>query len=389
MPNNPVVASYVHTFLKVEQLHVYRQLQGLRWLVDAHVFTHRRENAEQFPYMEKWVHVLRKPGMRWWRRFIHKQVRQEPWRMYRWEVREMLLMLARIDARVLHLYFGHVAPHFLPLLKVWRHPTVVSFHGADVAVDMEKPRYRAAMQEVFHLVTKVQARSAALAEDLLTLGCPPEKVVLHRTGIPGQNWAFCERAAPEGGAWHLVQSGRFIEKKGLDLTLRAFAVVVARFPQARLTLIGDGPLRAALEEQVKALGLQERVAFTGFIHPLKMKPIIDTAHVFLQPSRTGKDGNREGVPNAMLEAMSSGMAVVASRHGGIPEAVTDGVNGLLVAEDDAATLTAAVLRVMEEPGLAARLGREAAATVAREFQREAQDAKLAEFYRGLIAAAKA
>lgn len=385
MPNKPVVASYVANFLKLDQLHVYRQLQGIIRLVDAHVFTHRRENADQFPYMEKWVYELRKSRLRWWRRFVHKQLRQEPWQMYRWELREMLLGLARIDAQLLHIYFGNVAPQFLPLLKVWPHPTVVSFHGADAAVDMDKPRYRAAMQEVFKWVTKVQARSTALANDLLALGCPGEKIVIHRTGIPLAQWPYLERQAPADGAWHLVQSCRFIEKKGLDLTLQTFASLRVKYPKARLSLIGDGPLLPALQQQAQALGISDGVTFSGFLPQVALRPILESAHIYLQPSRTGADGNREGVPNAMLEAMASGMAVVASRHGGIPEAVTDNVNGLLVNEDDSSALFDATLRVITEPELAKRLGEQASATVSKEYRRESQDEKLAAFYEHLIA----
>ena len=385
MPNNPVVASYVATFLKMEQYHVYWQLVGLKPSFDAHVFTHKRENVERFPYMEKWLHVLKKPSTRWLRRLIHKQIRQEPWQIYRSEMRDLLLLLARIDAQVLHIYFGHVAPHFIPLLKVWKHPTVVSFHGADAAVDMDKPRYRAAMQEVFRLVTKVQSRSEALAADLVELGCPEEKIVIQRTCIPLQTWPYVERTAPANGAWHLVQSCRFIEKKGLDLTLRAFAAVHKKFPNSKLSLIGDGPLRAALEQEARALGIFERVHFTGFLKYAEMKPIIDSAHIFMQPSRTGKDGNREGIPNAMLEAMATGIAVVASRHGGIPEAVTHRVDGLLVPENDGEALIVATLSLIDEPGLAVQLGKEASAMVARIFGREIQSERLAAFYRDLIA----
>jgi colanic acid/amylovoran biosynthesis glycosyltransferase len=183
----------------------------------------------------------------------------------------------------------------------------------------------------------------------------------------------------------LVQSCRFIEKKGLDLTLRTFAVASKQFPNAKLTLIGDGPLRTELEKQVRELGLSERVTFTGFLRQSDMKPIIDSAHIFMQPSRTGKDGNREGIPNAMLEAMSSGMAVIATRHGGIPEAVTHESTGLLVPEDDGDALTAATLRVMEDPDLVRRLGKAASSSVASQFRRDTQAAKLAAFYQDLIA----
>jgi len=86
---------------------------------------------------------------------------------------------------------------------------------------MDKPRYRAAMQEVFRLATQVQSRSIALSEDLVKLGCPPEKIVLQRTGVPFDKWPFKPRAAPEQRSLAPATACRFIEKKGLDLTLNA------------------------------------------------------------------------------------------------------------------------------------------------------------------------
>ena len=387
MPNNPVVASYVADFLKIDQLHVYRQLTGLSQEFDMHVFTHHRENEAYFPYHEKWLHVLPKPQLRWWRRFIHKQIKQEPWQMFRWELRRWLLDLTRVDAQVLHIYFGHVAPQFIPLMKAWLHPVVVSYHGADAGVDMDKPRYRAAMQEVFRLATQVQSRSMALSEDLVKLGCPPEKIVLQRTGVPFDRWPFKPRTAPEDGAWHLLQSCRFIEKKGLDLTLQAFAEVVKHYPKARLTLAGSGPLREALQQQAEALGVAGSVAFPGFLHEGRLAPVVYDAHVCLHPSRTGKDGNREGVPNAMLEAMASGLPVVATNHGGIPEAITHGVSGLLVEENDAPALAQAVLRLTQDASLRSSIAQAGREAVEESFAREKQDARLAANYKELMTAA--
>lgn len=384
MSNNPVVASYVPDFLKPEQVHVYRQLVGLRHEIDAHVFTHKRENAQHYPYHEKWLHVLPKPRTRWLRRLIHKQIRQEPWQIYRWELRRWIHDLSRIDARVLHIYFGHVAPQFIPLMKAWPHPVVVSFHGADAGLDMGKPRYKAAMQQVFQLAARIQSRSNALSEDLIRLGCPPEKIVLQRTGIPLDFWTVHERTAPADGAWVLLQSCRLIDKKGIDLTLKAFATVVAHHPRAKLRLVGEGPLRETLEQQARELGVADKVEFPGFLKGVAMKEAIQNAHLYFHPSRTSKDGNREGVPNAMLEAMATGQPVVATYHGGIPEAITDGESGLLVPENDAEALGAAALRLLEDAELRQRIALGAREAVVRDFSRTGQDRLLIDFYKSLM-----
>ncbi len=385
MPNLPVVASYVPDFLKLDQMHVYRQITGVLGELDMHIFTHRRENEQPFGYDPKRIHVLPRPRTRWLRRLIHRQILQEPWQIYRSELRRWLLDLTRIDARVLHIYFGHVAPQFIPLMKAWRGPVVVSFHGADAGLDLQKPRYRAAMAAVFELAAKVQVRSEALGGDLVRLGCPPDKVVLQRTGVPMEDWPCREREAPADGAWRLLQSCRFIDKKGLDTTIKAFALVAEQHPQARLVLVGDGPERENLVQLVAELGLTGRVEFPGFLLNREVAKIIYTAHLYLHPSRTSADGNREGVPNAMLEAMATGVPVLATRHGGIPEAVEDGVSGLLVAENDAAALGAAALRVIADPDLRRGLGLAGHEAVKRSFAREAQSIRLAAFYKQLMA----
>lgn len=388
MPKNPVVACYIADFLKKEQLHVYRQITGLKE-VTPQVFTHRRENPLYFPFHIRRLTVLPKPRTRWLRRFIHRQILGEPWQIYRWELRRWILELTRVEAKVLHIYFGHVAPQFIPLMKAWPHPVVVSFHGADAGIDATKPRHAARMREVFVLAARILCRSESLAADVVRLGCLPEKVCVQRTAIPLDDWPFQGRAAPADGAWTIVQSCRFIDKKGLDLTIAAFADVLRRFPNASLTLIGDGPLKPALEAQIASLGIGARVRFTGFIYEDAVKREMAAAHLFVHPSRTTGDGDREGVPNAMLEAMATGLPVVATRHGGIPEAVTDGASGLLVPENDAPGLAAAIARVLGDEELRHRLAGGARRSIEDGFDRAAQIRRLEALYKSLMPASSA
>jgi colanic acid/amylovoran biosynthesis glycosyltransferase len=352
--SKPSVTSYVSDFLKPDMQHIYRQITGLKE-VTPWVLTHKRENAAAFPFPEKRLIVLPRPRLRAWRRFVARQIRHAPWQIYRWELRRMLLELVRTEARVLHIYFGHIAVHLLPLIKVWPHPVVVSFHGADAGVGLGDAKQLAALREVFQHASLIQARSESLLRDLADLECSKEKLHLQRTGIPLGEWIFTPREAPASGNWTILQSCRLIEKKGLDLTLRAFAEVSKTFPAARLVIAGDGPLRAGLEKLAGELGVAARTRFTGFLGQPQLREEVRGAHLFVHPSRTTTDGNREGVPNAMLEAMASGAVAIASRHGGIPEAMTDGEGGLLVPENDAAALAQAMLRVMQSSELLTRL----------------------------------
>ncbi len=365
-------------------LHVYRQITGQQRVVPW-VFTHKREGEAQFRFQKKRLVVLPKPRLRWWRRFVSRNIQKEPWVLYRWELRHALLELTRANARLLHVYFGHTAMHMRPLLKVFPHPTVVSFHGADAGVDMDKPGHRRALTEVFTLADQVQARSDSLAGDLEKLGCPPEKLHVQRTGIPMETWSFAPYQVAEDGAWRVLQSCRFIPKKGLDLTLRAFARVHQELPKAKLILAGDGPLKEDLQKMAGELGIAGAVEFPGFLNQYELRQQVYAAHVYVHPSRTSSDGNREGVPNAMLEAMSTGTPVVATRHGGIPEAITDGVNGMLVDEGDDTTLGNTVLRLLKDPTMALAIGAGGHEVVKQRFSQALNIRSLEDEYFKLIA----
>jgi colanic acid/amylovoran biosynthesis glycosyltransferase len=233
-------------------------------------------------------------------------------------------------------------------------------------------------------VRLVLVRSESLARALNQLGCPDEKIRLHRTGIPLAEISYRERAWPNDGGWKFLQAGRLIEKKGFETSLRAFAEFQRQNPSASFIIAGKGPLLDSLRELTRRLGIAERVRFAGFLSQLELREEFYRAHIFLHPSELGKDGNQEGVPNAMLEAMASGLPVFATRHGGIPEAIDDGISGVLVSERDHGALASALISSTRRPEELTRLGRAGAAAVAAKFDLQAQARRLEEIYLGLM-----
>ena len=233
------------------------------------------------------------------------------------------------EAQLLHIYFGHIAVHLLPLMRHWPKPTVVSFHGADVLVDLDKPRYRAATREMLAAARLVLVRSQSLARAVEELGCAADKIRLHRTGIPLAEIPFRERIWPNDGTWKFLQAGRLIEKKGFQTSLRAFAAFSQENAGAVFTIAGEGPMQGELQDLARELGVKDRVRFVGFLSQARLREQFYESHIFLHPSELGADGNQEGVPNAMLEAMASGLPVFATNHGGIPEAIEHGASFLL------------------------------------------------------------
>src|SRR5215475_15117748 len=293
-------------------LHIYRQITELKRCAPV-VIAQKRENAARYPFEP--VHIVPKPRMHVLRRFWFRQLRDQPWQMSHAELRALLGILGETGARLLHIYFGHIAVHLLPLVRAWKHPSIVSFHGADVMVDMNKPAYREATLHMLDAVTLVLVRSESLRRALTDLGCDPAKIEIQRTGIPLDEFPFRQRVLPNNGEWHFAQAGRLIEKKGLPVTIRAFEVFVRQYPNATLTIAGEGPLFRELEMLARELKIAKRVSFTGFLSQDQLREIYYRSHIFLHPSQIGRDGNQEGIPNSMLEAMATGLSVFATEHG--------------------------------------------------------------------------
>jgi colanic acid/amylovoran biosynthesis glycosyltransferase len=387
--SRPVVISLCGTYLKPEMQSIYRQITGLTRVRNI-VYAQWLENVEQFPFprIEPLNKLHHRPKGNFIKRCWYKHIVRQwpppvevnkfvgpchPW--------DLVQQLERDRPALVHCYYGHKAVGYLPMLRQWGGRWIVSFHGVDVAKDMDKPAHVEALREVCREARLVLARSDSLLEKLRALGCPEEKLRLNRTPIPLEHLSAQVREAPEPGrSWHLVQACRLIGKKGLMTTLAALETVVREQPKTRFILCGDGPMMEKLQAAVQHRGLSKHVELRGWTAQPELIGEYQRAHIFLHPSEMTREGDQEGIPNSMLEAMATGLPVVATQHGGIPEAVTDGHDGLLVPEKNPQALAAAILRVMREPGLLEKLSKNAATSVRAQFGAQKQVAHLEELY---------
>jgi colanic acid/amylovoran biosynthesis glycosyltransferase len=245
-------------------------------------------------------------------------------------------------------------------------PLVTVFHGYDLTriVARRGVRFYRRLFEAGELMLPV---SEHFARELVKLGCPPERVQVHHMGVPTAAFTFRARALEPGRSVRLVTVCRMVEKKGLEFGLRALARVRAALGDFEWHVAGDGPLRSRFVALRDQLGLGERVVVHGDLTRDGVRSLLDTAHVFLHPSVTARDGDTEGVPVSMMEAMAAGLPVVATLHSGIPELVSDTVDGYLVPERDVAALADRLVTIAHEPERWGDMGRHGHDTVRRSF----------------------
>ena len=294
----------------------------------------------------------------------------------------MRAVVRRTGASLLHIFFGNVAVHMLPLIRNAGVPVVVSFHGSDVAGRVASMAFEDARNEMFRHARLVLCRSEQLAEKVGALGCDPAKLRIMRTVLPPVQGFL--RIPPADGRWHIVQAARLVRKKGIATALRAFAVFLKTHPKARFTIAGEGPLEDELRGVASSLGISGSVEFRGFLSQPALVRLYEDAHIFVHPSET-VGGDVEGIPNSLLEAMASGLPSVATDHGGIPEVIQNGITGLLCQEGDWQGISAALLRLAEEPELSARVSIAGSEFVNGEFSAEKQIANIERLYREAIA----
>ncbi|MEM9249829.1 MAG: glycosyltransferase [Pseudomonadota bacterium] len=265
-------------------------------------------------------------------------------------------------------------------------PLVTIYHGRDVSVEYTRNRmakYRALLQNgTLHLPV-----NAVFARQLVACGARPERVRTHHLGIPVASYPFTPPCAakPRNTPFRLISVCRLVEKKGLDIALTALAQLRSAHPALdwRYEIGGEGPLEDTLKARTHALGLSDRIRFLGLLPHTEALRRIAEADAFLLPSVTAPDGDQEGIPITLMEAMALGTPVCTTRHSGIPELVRHGQTGLLSDEFDASGLCANLLTLLS-PDLSAAttLALAARRTVEHAFNQDIQNALLLQLCAG-------
>jgi len=284
---------------------------------------------------------------------------------------------------ILHCHFGPngvLGAYFKRLGLCER--LVVTFHGYDVSQVLRKPDQKRQYDEIFRHADLILPVSEHWRGKLLELGAPADRTVVHRMGINTDYFEFRERK-PHDGPMRIATTARFTEKKGLVYAVEALAMALQEHPglDVHYDMIGDGPLRPEVERRIAELGIGDRVTLHGAITQDEVRRLLERADVFMLPSVTASDGDKEGVPVSLMEAMAMGMPVLSTWHSGIPELVEDGVSGFLVPERDAGALAGRIGRLHANRDEWAAMGRAGRDKVEREFNQDRLHDRLVEMYR--------
>ena len=254
--------------------------------------------------------------------------------------------------RVLLAQYGVCGAAVAPACRLAGVRLIVHFHGFDASRQSTLKRYAAAYLEMFSVAETVVGVSAPMCAQLRAIGCPESKILHNPYGVQEQFLAL----QPPLQDPVFVAVGRFVEKKGPLQTIEAFRAVHSIHPEARLWMAGDGPLLEACRDAVRRYGLEKEVMFPGILRHDMVPAFLQRGLAFVQHSVQAESGDSEGTPVAILEASAAGLPVISTRHAGIPEAVQDGISGILVQEGDITGMSEAMRSLLETPGLARRMG---------------------------------
>jgi glycosyltransferase involved in cell wall biosynthesis len=374
--SRPAVAYLLWTYLGFTETFLYRQMRSLERYRGL-VLCARLANADRFPWDGPVAVSVRQPHRALCAvRPLHRFAPLDP---------AWCKAIARQGARVLHAQYGPNGLLASAYASRFGLPLVTSFYGYDVGyleAALQHLRthwhYMLGRAALFSSSRVVLALSRAMRDDLVRLGCPPDKIRVHPNGVDLRRFAPVPRA-DRGGPVTVVLCGRADEKKGFEYGFRALRR--ARDAGANLRarwLIAPGPLEASLRALIDDLGLGPHVEIldpTG-----DPAALMASGDIILAPSVTAKSGDKEGVPTVLVEAAASGLPAVGSRHAGIPEVVIDGESGFLYGERDVQGLAAGLMTLASDRDLRIRMGEAACRLAAATYDAGKLARRLEEVY---------
>jgi glycosyltransferase involved in cell wall biosynthesis len=304
---------------------------------------------------------------------------------------EIISFLKANDVKMLHFHYGTDAAIYYRVIKEAGIPALVSFYGYDCS---EFPKRfmgigrQYLVKRVFGAVTKMTAMTQDMKNDLVKLGADENKIIIHYHGVNVKKFFVKDRKYDQKELIVILIVGSLVPKKGHLFLLHSIKELVKE-PAAGnfiLRIVGDGPLKGMLMNYVEKEGLTERVKFVGGLPYGESALIYEyiNADIFVHPSVTDSDGDKEGIPGTAVEAMSAGLPVVSTYHAGIPYIIRHGHTGLLVKEGDVESLKAEILKLIKSASVRETIGRNGQQYALDELNLREKEKQLEVIYEHII-----
>lgn len=241
---------------------------------------------------------------------------------------------------LLHAHHGQLGILLLPFKEATSLPLVTSIRGRDATLAHQPIGYLENMKKLFEQGERFFPVCQYLADRIIEWGCPPEKIRVLYGGVDLSRYHY--RAPSLEGSQNILSVGRLVEKKGHHILIKAFHKIREKFPKATLTVIGGGELQEELLALAKQLKLGDSFQLLNHLHKDKVREYMSNADLFCAASLEAANGDVEGIPNTLKEAMALGVPVISTTHAGIPELITHNHEGFLVQENNVDELAAAL-----------------------------------------------
>jgi colanic acid/amylovoran biosynthesis glycosyltransferase len=336
----PSPVGYSESFL---QAHVDRLAVAVNYLGDFPI-----DVDEVFPKQicfDRTELVKRRVRVCWHRYFLNP-VKKNALRRY----------FERHNINVVLAEYGLTGVGVFKLCKELNVPLVVHFHGYDAYASEVLARNEQPYKQMFDYASAIIAVSKHMVEQLIRLGAHAAKVVYNPYGVEISNFG---QAGMLSSPSRVLSVGRFVEKKAPYLTILAFKKVLDRIPEARLVMVGAGPLHDVCSILIRALRIEHAVELKGIVDHAGVTALMQECGVFVQHSLVPSSGDTEGTPVSILEAGAAGLPVVSTRHAGISDVVIQGKTGFLVDEGDIDAMSEYLYQLLINPRLAKEIGENA------------------------------
>jgi len=362
----PVVAHIVGEYMFPYQSYIYRQLLGhkdFRILAVSKLLV--KDAREKFPF--KNLYYLTSLGR------LYNLINRLDERIFDFLLVLYLKILIKLKKiKLLHIHSGAFGARLALFFDFLNIPVAVSFYGSDVFSYPLKPGWKKKYQKMFRSSAHFIPLCQSMREELIKLGAKSENNHIVHVVVDTDDFPFRERKT--GGRVRFITVARLIEKKGHFVLLNAFKKLVDRDLPVELEIVGFGELREKILERVEELGLKDKVTLTDpsgvgdYFSFLKEKLL--EAHIFVLPSIVAQNADREGTPVTIMEAMATGLPVIASNLSGIPEVVEEGKTGFLVPQKDVEALAEMMTYLAQNPHLWSELGRAGRQRVEKHFSQK-------------------